>query len=650
MRLDTRLLLVIGGIFGIVVVGDAYMAYADARTQALAALEAQAEKIRGVLMATREVYQKTFLENQVALTRETLPLLPAYSMSRIAKTFRDWDGSGLTFNNVSDRPRNPGNRADAIEMKALGYFREDPRRQVLFMPFSGPTNEPFYLYARPIWIEDHCLKCHGRREDAPEIIRATYAEGYDYEVGQLRGILSVRLPAASLDAAAWNQFIRRTWPHSLGLLAMFAAIGLVIRRDVRRPLDRLAAGIEAVAGGDYGQRIGGFSADFARIADSFNRMAAHIPEQYREIRKLSAAVEQSPAMVMLTDTEGRIEYVNPRFTAISGYTPAEVVGRTPGKFRSDAIPTDDYDQLWQALNDGRQWRGEFLNRRKDGGSYWVLASITPVRDEAGQVTHFLGVMEDITDRREAEERLRRTIDQLASSNAELERFAHIAAHDLQEPLRSVSSYAQLLSRRYKGRLDADADDFIGYMVGGVERMQALMNDLVSYSRLQPQGRPFAPVDTGKAVEAALSNLHAAIAESGGTVSCGPLPTVAGDEMQLMELFQNLVGNALKFRHPDVPPVVRIGAEQRDGDWLFSVADNGIGIAPEYHEHIFTIFERLHTQETYPGTGIGLAICRRVVERHGGRVWVESEPGAGTVFRFILPDSAQGAMRHSAAAG
>ncbi len=225
---------------------------------------------------------------------------------------------------------------------------------------------------------------------------------------------------------------------------------------------------------------------------------------------------------------------------------------------------------------------------------------------------------------------------LARSNAELEQFAYVASHDLQEPLRTLASYAKLLSRRYSGQLDDRADRFIQYIVEEALRMQALINDLLKYSRVGRQAQNFAPCDTRAVFGIVVSRLQDAIATSGATVTCGELPTVMADERQLVQLFQNLIGNALKYRSQE-PPVVQVAAVRHEGQWLFWVRDNGIGIDPKYAERIFVIFQRLHTQEEYSGTGIGLAIAAKIVERHGGRIWVESEPGQGATFYFTLRD-------------
>ncbi len=234
--------------------------------------------------------------------------------------------------------------------------------------------------------------------------------------------------------------------------------------------------------------------------------------------------------------------------------------------------------------------------------------------------------------------LEESVAELGRSNAELQQFAYVASHDLQEPLRMVSSYTQLLAKRYAGKLDSDADEFIAFAVDGAMRMQRLIQDLLAYSRVSTGGRQFKPTSAETALGYALDNLRYVMKESGAVVTHDPLPTVMGDEKQLEQLFQNLLSNAIKFRGHE-PPRIHVSA-RTDANWLFSIRDNGIGLDPQYADRIFVIFQRLHNRQEYPGTGIGLAICKKIVERHGGRIWVESEPGKGATFYFTIRNHQQ----------
>ncbi|MDY6892793.1 MAG: ATP-binding protein, partial [Chloroflexota bacterium] len=242
----------------------------------------------------------------------------------------------------------------------------------------------------------------------------------------------------------------------------------------------------------------------------------------------------------------------------------------------------------------------------------------------------------IAEHKRMEKHLMRTLAELERSNAELEQFAYVASHDLQEPLRMVSNYVALLADDYKGALGSDADDFINYVLAGTNRMFSLIDDLLAFSRVRTQGKPFELTNSAAILNNVLENLKVAIANNGAVVTYDSLPTIMADDSQLAQLFQNLIGNALKF-HSDEPPKIHVSAEEQENDWIFSVQDNGIGIEPEYIDRVFIIFQRLHTQDEYAGTGIGLAVCKRIVERHGGQIWLESEPGKGTTFYFTIPN-------------
>ncbi len=318
-----------------------------------------------------------------------------------------------------------------------------------------------------------------------------------------------------------------------------------------------------------------------------------------------------------------------------------------GKTRWDLPAPNLSEAQWAAhraqLEAHRPFRDfEICRREVDGKLRYVLVSGEPIFGTEGAFKGYRGVGKDITERREAEAELRRAHDEfgrkaqeLERSNAELGQFAYVASHDLQEPLRMVSSYTQLLLRRYGDRLDGDAKEFMAFVVDGATRMKQLIEDLLAYSRVGSRSREFHPVAVEGALRRALMNLKNSIDESGASVSYDALPTLEADELLLTQLFQNLIGNALKFRSASVPRI-DVFSKEKEHEWEFAVRDNGIGIEAQYFERIFMVFQRLHNKGEYPGTGIGLAICKKVVERHGGRIWVESRPAEGSSFHFTLP--------------
>jgi light-regulated signal transduction histidine kinase (bacteriophytochrome) len=279
--------------------------------------------------------------------------------------------------------------------------------------------------------------------------------------------------------------------------------------------------------------------------------------------------------------------------------------------------------------------GDLTALRADGQAFPVEASISRA-DVRGQKL-FTVILRDVTERKRAQAALQHTTEDLQRSNRDLEQFAYVASHDLQEPLRAVGGYVKLLQLRFPDKLDAKAQGYISGAFDGATRMEQLIRDLLAFSRVAMRGGPFVPADLEDALRQALRNLEASVNSSRATIAHDPLPSLAVDAGQIRQLFQNLIGNALKF-HGEQPPNIHIGAQRQDGRWVFWVRDNGIGIEPQYYEKIFHIFQRLHTRKDYPGTGIGLAICKRIVERHGGTIWVESQPGQGSTFYFSLPDT------------
>jgi PAS domain S-box-containing protein len=399
-----------------------------------------------------------------------------------------------------------------------------------------------------------------------------------------------------------------------------------------------------------------------------------LQKQAGDLREQAQLLDLAHDAIMVRDLDGQILFWNQGAAERYGWPKQEAVGRSSHQLLETKFP-HPLEEIMAKLQRESFWEGELEHSRRDGkrivvASRWVLQ-----RRNSDQSQAVMEINNDITERRRAEESLRkaheeleqrvleRTRDlktsnellemeiverkraqgvlaqqsaELARSNSELEQFAYIASHDLQEPLRMVGSYVQLLERNYKALFDAKGEEYIAYAVDGAKRMQMLINDLLAYSRVGTQGNEFFLTDCAGVVGLAIKNLQKAIQESGTTITCDPLPTVLADKMQLLQLFQNLLANAIKFR-VEQSPEIYITAKHIDGFWQFAIKDNGIGIEPRHFERIFLIFQRLHSRRHYAGTGMGLAICKKIVDRHGGTIWPVSEPGMGTTFFFTLPD-------------
>jgi PAS domain S-box-containing protein len=334
----------------------------------------------------------------------------------------------------------------------------------------------------------------------------------------------------------------------------------------------------------------------------------------------------------------RIDFVSDYVTILLGYSIKEWT-KTPNFWLKIVHPDDQKraaEETSVIFNSGGSGTVQFRWMTKDRRPIPVEAHSAVIFDKDGQPIGMRGVTMDISERIKQQNILSRYARQLRRSNEELQQFAYIASHDLQEPLRMVASYLELLEKRYGDELDDDAHDFIAFAVDGAMRMKTLISDLLAYSRLESRQGEFEQFNLGIELNNVRDNLRLTIEETGALITTDELPTITADKAQVSQLFQNLVSNALKFKSPDRPPEIHIGAECINGEWRFSLSDNGIGIESDYLDRIFVIFQRLHTKAEYPGTGIGLAICKRVIDHHGGRIWVDSQPGKGTTFYFTIP--------------
>lgn len=471
----------------------------------------------------------------------------------------------------------------------------------------------------------------------------------------------------------------RTGGFILLVLLIATTLGVVLIRRITKPVEALAATVQAVTAGDLSKRVPvNHQNELGTLAQAFNAMISKLQETTASLeqrvnertqalskanselkaeiaereriakvlgenqQELRSLLENSPDIIARFDKDLRYVYINAAVVKQLGMPPGAFIGRTSLEAGMDPENAKLWmDAIESVFETGKQRKHYTVHQTKRGVRHYQTI-LAPVRALDGSVTSVLTITRNITEQKRMEKQLKasqkelqKNLKALARSNRELEQFAYVASHDLQEPLRMVASYVKLLARRYQEQLDEDADEFIAFAVEGAERMQQLINDLLAYSRVGTHGKAFAPVDCQAIVERTIHDLQMAIQENDATVTCDALPTVTGDESQLTQLFQNLISNAIKFRR-EAPPQVHISAVDQEGEWRFAVRDNGIGIEPEYRERIFTIFQRLHSRKTYAGTGIGLAICQKIVDRHNGRIWVESQPNQGATFYFTIP--------------
>jgi PAS domain S-box-containing protein len=462
---------------------------------------------------------------------------------------------------------------------------------------------------------------------------STYQPGY---AGFVRRVLGTGQPVWIVDIAAEESFLRGKQAAKAGLRSAFAlpihlgdqVLGAMefFHRERRLPDEWLLE-----TGVTIGNQIGHFMA-----RKQAERELRKSEERFRSLTALSSD------WYWEQDEQFRLTFMSSRFTERTGMDAGPYMGRKRWDRPALNLTEADWERHRAQLDRHEPFFDFEMERAGPGGdSVWLSLSGEPVFDEDRRFRGYRGVGTDITERKRAQAVLRAAYDELARSNAELEQFAYVASHDLQEPLRMIGSYTQLLEKRYGTKLDQDAREFMDFIVDGATRMKQLIEDLLAYSRVGSRGKELRPVQAQTVFDKALVNLRATVEHSGAAITHDPLPEVNADDTQLAQLLQNLIANAIKFRNKDEPPRIHVGVEDAGSEWCFSVGDNGIGIEAQYFERIFMVFQRLHTRDEYPGTGIGLAICKKVIDRHGGRIWVESAYGKGSTFRFTLPKIQKG---------
>lgn len=660
MSLKRRIWLWLCALLGLILAGDLSFSYVKLKSELRAETEADARVVYGIMMATRHIYQEQFVASGLPLTSKTVGFLPAHSFSRIAKDFAHWNDSGLLFNNVSDQPRNPDNLADADELKAMAWYRSNPKETERLDRVRSADGKSFLMYSAPIWVEASCLKCHGDENEAPPSIREAYSAAYGYQLGELRGLVSIKVPTEKYDRRfeeIWGQQILKSLV-GYGLVLML--IGYLLEKLVTRRLAHLQEGAAQIARGNYAFRFPVIHADeLCRLAASFNEMATQIESRDQRLTKLSQAVEQTPESIVITDVAGRIEYVNAKFAESSGYTLAEVLGENPRILQSGMTPGDTYRALWETLRAGQVWHGEFHNRRKDGTTYIEEAIVSPVMLHGADVTHYLAVKRDITEQKALalelaayRSRLESLVEERTAQLTEAQQRAEAASqaksaflanmsHEIRTPLNAITGMAHLIHRA--GLTPVQGERMDKLEAAGKHLLETI-NAILDLSKIEAGKLTLEaiPLRVESTVDNVCSMLMQRAQEKGVAlitrVPAG-LPGLIGDPTRLRQALLNLAGNALKFTpRGEVRIVVEVLAQDASEITLrFLVEDTGDGVAPEALGRLFAPFEQVDASTTrrYGGSGLGLVITRHIAEAMGGAVGVSSTPGQGSCFWFSV---------------
>ncbi|MBI4990012.1 MAG: PAS domain S-box protein [Rhodocyclales bacterium] len=477
-------------------------------------------------------------------------------------------------------------------------------------------------------IFDHALDgiaLAGTEDKRFVIANASFLRMTGYSPEEMPGLgISAIHPAADL-------------PHVVAQFERQARREIVLARDI--PVLRKDGSVFQADVNSWPVTVGGKSYLLGVFRDVTERNRTE-----DQLRKLFLAVEQSPESIVITDLEPRIEYVNAAFTRVSGYSREEALGRNPNMLQSGQTSAETHRGLWAALVAGDIWQGELINKRKNGEIYTEWASISPVRQPDGRITHYLAVKSDITERKRMDAELARHRDHLeelvnertaalARANRELESFSYSISHDLRAPLRAINGFAQILIEDRRDSWKDEDRNHLDRIVLASNRMGQLIDDILEFSRISRAEFEMAAVDMGGLAQACLHDLAADYPAA--QVDIGGLPAATGDAAALRQVFANLIGNALKYSSKKDSPRIEIGAREAEGETVYFVRDNGAGFNMEYAQRLFGVFQRVHTDAEFPGTGVGLAIVKNIVERHGGRVWAEAAKDEGATFHFTL---------------
>ena len=641
MKLRTKLLLILISVFLLTFSAVEFFRYQSIKAGVVSELRREARNVRDILMATRRIYHRQFLDSGIPLTEKTLGFLPAHSLSRISNDFQNWTKNNLYFNNVSDRPRNPNNAADPIETEAITYYRENPTEEERFVPFKSKEGKSFYHFSAPIWVEEYCLKCHGRREDAHATIRTKYATSFNYKLGELRGVMSIKLPASHLNSNVWSSFQKDLWVHLASFTGMFFLISWMLNRYVTTPVKRLSSGIELVTDGNYDQPIVGLSGEMDIVGKAFNQMSKQLGQREDELKNNEAKFRSVlsslyEAAIVVYDRDGKVMSLwgTAEMDERYGIRAVDMVGNSITEFVLPEEAENRQADIRAVFDAGEKKLVEYIVNFP-GGRFCHEASLSPLQNEKGNTTAVVGFIRDVTERKRMQKELIK-IQKLETVGV----LAGGIAHDFNNSLQTILGYITMVEM--KANLDASSLENMKNARKAVFQSRDLTKQLLTFSKGGEPVKRIMPISE-------LVNNSVSLVLVGTSVKCelcipDNLWNVEADKGQLNQVFNNIVLNACQAM-PD-GGIIKICAEDfnvvetglfslEKGKYIkVSFSDNGVGVPEENLQSIFDPF--FTTKQT--GSGLGLATAYSIIKKHGGDITVDSEIGVGTTFIIYLPAS------------
>ncbi|MBE9562628.1 MAG: DUF3365 domain-containing protein [Proteobacteria bacterium] len=660
MNIQTKLLLVFGISLFFIFIGVELVDYQNTKQEIKNSLQEQAEKVRNLLMAYRHVQQKVFLEKDVHLDDKTIHFLPAYAIGRISQDYPNWDHSGFSFNNVSDQPRNPANTADAIELEAIDYFRANPNEKLLFKPFMN-NDEPYYLYARPIWIEQHCLKCHNKREEAPATIRKLYDAAWNYKVGELRGILSIKLPTSTINNRVWHSFKQGFFIQLTGFIVIFIIILLLIRHSVTKPLANLANSIQVFAYQDQTHRATKLEGEFGVLSQVFNDMANEIIAQQVTLKNEAASRKKEQEFLqhiinslqhpfyVVDVNDYKIELANSFMNDLEFQLPITCHKLThysdkPCNGVNEPCPLEEVKRTKNPVV------FEHVHHDYNSGDKYIEVHGFPVFDNQGNVIKMIEYSLDITKRKadevallKSEKHLSIALKKAEKANKAKSQFLANMSHELRTPMITIMGYTELLLEDAK--LDEEQEDYLKSVIKSSKNLLSIINNILDTSAIEANKMDIKTI-TFK-LDQLLDNIFELFnkeAEEKGIklklVTDNNVPCeLIGDPLRIRQVLINLLNNAIKFtKQGEITIHTRIKKiESEQVTLCFSVQDTGIGITTQALPYLFNTFNQADNSYTreFGGAGIGLAICKYLIAMMNGNIWVKSELDKGSTFSFTL---------------